>query len=406
MAITDQQDLRTPGGQPSHGREGAQFADLFERIRADAAAGERDRRSPAAHIRELARGGFGALRVPCEFGGPGLTLRELFAVVIELAASDSNIAQALRAHFLFVEARRRSTDVTEQARWFGLVTAGRLVGNATVERDTKDIFGFTTRISRTDDGLVLDGRKYYSTGTLYSDWVAVAAQGPDDRPVYAVVPVDRAGVELLDDWDGMGQRLTASGTTGFDNVAVAEDEILPRQLGGPHSPTWATFAQLYLCAVTVGVMQAVAHDAAHLVRGRQRTFSHASHERATDDHLIHQVVGRIASYAAVGRSAVLAVAERLDAIEAASDSADQDERAREAALAAAIAQVVVSEHAPRACELIFDVGGASATSRQLNLDRHWRNVRTLTSHNPAMYKARAIGDFVINATPLPRNGFF
>ena len=55
---------------------------------------------------------------------------------------------------------------------------------------------------------------------------------------------------------------------------------------------------------------------------------------------------------------------------------------------------------------IGKVGGASATKRSFNLDRHWRNARTLASHNPGTYKARAIGDHVINGTPLPINGFF
>jgi alkylation response protein AidB-like acyl-CoA dehydrogenase len=408
MTTANWQHLRTRPGQPSTGpAPSAPFADLFDKIRSVAAERERERHSPAEHVRELARAGFGALRVPRGFGGAGLTLQELLALVIELGASDPNIAQALRSHFLFVEARLRSADTSEQVRWFELVTAGLLFGNAVGERNSKDVLGFSTRVTRTADGLVLDGRKYYTTGTLYSDWVAVAALGHDDSPIFAVVPVDRAGVGLLDDWDGMGQRLTASGTTIFDHVAVAEHEILPRQYAvGPDDSSSAAFAQLYLLAVMVGVMQAAAQDAAELVRGRQRTYSHASSERPADDHLIHQVVGRIASYAAVGRAAVLDAAARLDVVESCTDPAHQDGLAHEAALATSTVQVVVSEYAPQACELIFDVGGASATSREMNLDRHWRNVRTLASHNPAMYKARAIGDLVINATPLPRNGFF
>ena len=41
-------------------------------------------------------------------------------------------------------------------------------------------------------------------------------------------------------------------------------------------------------------------------------------------------------------------------------------------------------------------GGASATARVHNFDRHWRNLRTIFSHNPLLHKARVIGDYEIN----------
>jgi alkylation response protein AidB-like acyl-CoA dehydrogenase len=56
--------------------------------------------------------------------------------------------------------------------------------------------------------------------------------------------------------------------------------------------------------------------------------------------------------------------------------------------------------------LLFDVGGASATKKANNFDRHWRNARTLSSHNPTTYKARSIGQHPISGTPLPAKGFF
>ncbi|MGO9901657.1 MAG: hypothetical protein ACLP0J_18665 [Solirubrobacteraceae bacterium] len=62
--------------------------------------------------------------------------------------------------------------------------------------------------------------------------------------------------------------------------------------------------------------------------------------------------------------------------------------------------------APRAARSLARGGGAAATKQAHNLDRHWRNVRTLASHNPTVYKARAIGEHAINGTPLPANGFF
>ena len=43
-----------------------------------------------------------------------------------------------------------------------------------------------------------------------------------------------------------------------------------------------------------------------------------------------------------------------------------------------------------------DALGSSGVQRSAALDRHWRNARTLASHNPRIYKERMIGDFYLN----------
>ena len=73
----------------------------------------------------------------------------------------------------------------------------------------------------------------------------------------------------------------------------------------------------------------------------------------------------------------------------------------DASLRAAQAKVIVDDLALKAATLLFEVGGASATRESANLDRHWRNIRTISSHNPIAYKARAIGDYVVNGNQLP-----
>jgi alkylation response protein AidB-like acyl-CoA dehydrogenase len=46
----------------------------------------------------------------------------------------------------------------------------------------------------------------------------------------------------------------------------------------------------------------------------------------------------------------------------------------------------------------FDAASASSTDADLALDRHWRNARTVSSHNPVVYKARLVGDWAVNRT--------
>ena len=232
----------------------------------------------------------------------------------------------------------------------------------------------------------------------------MAAVGPEGRNVSVIVPADREGVFLDDDWDGMGQRLTASGTSRFEDVLVYPDEVLPSPIGDDTAPApRSAFLQLFLVAVMAGIARNVTTDAAEVVRSRTRTFSHASGDLPKSDPLIQQVVGQIAANAFAAETVVLAAADGLDAAEASGHEADA---VHAAAVLTAQAQVVVADLATRSGELLFHVGGASATSRDANLDRHWRNARTIASHNPAMYKARAVGDLLVNGTRLPANGFF
>ncbi len=376
---------------------------LLRAIAAGAATREHDRIPPYDEVRRIGRLGLGTLRVPARDGGPGGSLRELFALVVALAEADPNIAQALRAHFHFVEQRILDADPVRRGRWLRDVLDGVLFGNGTVERGTKAIFGFETSLTPAPGGgYLLRGTKYYSTGSLYCDRIVVGARLPDATIVSAVVPVDRAGVTVEDDWDGMGQRLSASGTARFEDAQVAADEVLPSGIGKPATVPRSTFLQLYLVAVGAGIARAAAADAARVARERTRTFDHAAAAEHREDPLVQRVVGQIASYAFAVESSVLAAADALDRAHAAED----DDLVHAAAVRAAQAQVVAAELVPRAAELVFDAGGASDTSREANLDRHWRNARTLASHNAAMHKARAVGDLLVNERRLPATGFF
>ncbi|CQD25296.1 acyl-CoA dehydrogenase [Mycolicibacterium conceptionense] len=77
-----------------------------------------------------------------------------------------------------------------------------------------------------------------------------------------------------------------------------------------------------------------------------------------------------------------------------------------AAIAAARVKVAIEQPALRSASRIFDAGGASSIRSASHLDRHWRNLRTLFSHNPTVYKARVLGDIAVNGAALPDSGFF
>jgi alkylation response protein AidB-like acyl-CoA dehydrogenase len=385
---------------------------LIDRIDAEVLDRERDRRPPFREFELVREARLGALRLGVADGGAGVSLRGLFETVIELSAADPNLAHSLRNHFVFTEGRLRATRDGTDDEWLRKVSQGLIFGAAATElgagKAGRRDQNLTTRLRQTSDGYRLNGTKFYSTGNLYADWIVVSAQTTDDTNIRVVIPTDRQGVILDDDWDGIGQRLTGSGTTRLVDVRVEPHEILHE------SPTWfddvpyqATLPQLYLTAVIAGILRRVVRDAVALVHGRQRTFYHAAADSPADDPILQQTVGQIASIAYAAETVVLAAADALgESTDAVLAGEPDDGRALQASLRAAKAKVVVDEIAQRAASIVFDVGGATAVRQSAQLDRHWRNIRTLASHNPSTYKAKWIGGYEINGTPLPNGAFF
>jgi alkylation response protein AidB-like acyl-CoA dehydrogenase len=356
---------------------------------------------PYDQVRRIADAGLLTFRVPGALGGPGASLAETVEFIVDLAAADANVAQALRSAFLFAESLRAAGSGAERDRWLPRVLAGDVFANAGWERGGRN-GEIAARIVADGDRFRASGTKSYSTGALFADWVSTSALDEAGDPVSFTVPRDRDGLRLLDDWDGMGQRLTASGTTQLDNMVVYADEIRHRPGRGTRS-TVTAFAQLYLAAVLAGIGAAALRDAVAFAREHARPIVHSRAERSVDDPYIQHAVGEISARAFAGRAAVLAAAAAIDAALAA---AEEPALATAAAVAVAQAQFAAAEAALRCAELAFEAGGASATLREHNLDRHWRNARTVASHNPRAYKAGVVGAYHLTGAEPPTSGLF
>lgn len=374
----------------------ARFRPTFEHIAKGAVEREQTRSLAYEAVELLRNAGFGALRIPRDQGGSGVTLTQLFRLLIELGAADANLPQILRAHLAFVELRLNSDDKAQQALWFARIVKGDLIGAAMAERT--DATQNTVKLTPEGDHWRLDGRKYYCTGTIYADWVSVAA-GHESERFSVLVPTTAEGVSRIDDWDGFGQRLTGSGSTIFDNVHVANDQILRRfNLGEYRGDSYITafYQQMHLAALA-GITRAVLRDAVDFVQTKTRTFGIPNQSSPRSDPLVQRVVGRLSSLAFAAEALV-------DGVSAALEQAHQGWLAGEADEAAYVvadvkayqAQQIAINLAMESTSLLFEVGGASATSESRRLDRHWRNARTIASHNPAINRERLLGDHYLN----------
>jgi alkylation response protein AidB-like acyl-CoA dehydrogenase len=404
MATTTPEAVVTPGSP--------ELTDLLARIAAGTETRERENIAPFEQIEWVKAAGLPKLRLPVEEGGAGADLRQLFQTLIDLAEADSNLAHILRVHYWFVEQQLTSPDPEAQARGYALIRSGALVGNGFSEKSSRPVgLHFDTAFTpEGDGGYRLNGTKFYSTGTLYSDYTQIWAAAPDGRIAGAVIPIEREGVIVEDDWDGFGQRLTGTGTTRLENVRVNPDEYF--DLGepdGPQPPSYfGAFLQLWLQAVTAGILKQVRNDAATWVAARKRNFSHAgAPQHPTQDRQVLQVVGEIAADAFAAEAIVLAAADRLQAAyDSVVDGTPSPAAAAAAQLAAAEAKIAIDRFSSATAAKLFDVGGASATQSVHNLDRHWRNVRTISTHNPTFLKASAVGDHIINGAEFPANAYF
>ncbi|WP_312463877.1 acyl-CoA dehydrogenase family protein [Pantoea endophytica] len=377
----------------------AHFRPIFARIAEGTVARERERTLPHQPISWLKEAGFGTVRIPQEKGGWGASLPQLFQLLTELAEADSNLPQALRAHFAFVEDRLNQPDSAERDRWFGRFIDGELVGSGWTEIGTVKLGDVITRVTPNESGWTLSGEKFYSTGTLFADWIDVYARRNDNQgDVIALVNTHQPGVTREDDWDGFGQRLTGSGTTRFANAHVEQEHVYDFATRFRYQ---TAFYQHVLLATLAGIGRAVARDGAQAVAARNRVYSHGNGGVARQDAQILQVIGEITSLAFAVEATVIRATHSLQSAYVAHVSNDEAQIAAANVLAeaeAGQAQVIASEWVTRAATELFNALGASDTRVSKALDRHWRNARTLSSHNPVVYKARDIGDWKVNGT--------
>ena len=378
------------------------FRPIFSRIAAGAVAREQSRSLPYEAILWLKEAGFGAVRVPVEYGGGGASLPQLFQLLIELAEADSNVPQALRGHFAFAEDRLNAAPGPARDLWFKRFVDGDIVGCAWTEIGNVAIGDVITRVSPDGDKWRLNGEKFYSTGSIFSDWIDVYARRSDTGgDVIAAVRTRQPGIVQSDDWDGFGQRTTGSGTAHFVDAEVEAENLIDFATRFKYQ---TAFYQLVLLATLAGIGRAAVRDVAHEVRTRKRVYSHGNAPRVSEDAQVQQVVGEISALVYAAEASTVRAAEPAQqAYLARSAGNDEAERAANVAaeIQSATAQVVVSELIQRATSELFNALGASDIRQGKALDRHWRNARTLSSHNPVIYKARIVGDWAINGSEPP-----
>ena len=367
--------------------------DLAEEFALEAAERDRQRRLPWAELARYSASGLGGITVPREYGGAGVSWHTASQVFRILCAADPSLGQIPQNHFAILEVFRQLGSDKQKRFIYGEVLSGRRLGNAGPEKGKQAMLQLSTRLERVGEQLQLSGQRFYSTGALFADWIPTRARNEDGLAVQVLVPRLAAGVEVIDDWSSFGQRTTASGSVRFDKVVVDEGLILPVWQLADRANLTGPISQLIQASIDAGIAEAAVADAVRFVREHARPWLDSGLARAADDPYIIHAVGRlhIDLHAA---TAVLDEAAQL--IDRLLQGEITDQTSAAASIAVARAKVLTTDIAVEASEKLLELAGSAATRAAHALDRHWRNARVHTLHDPVRWKLHAIGNYELN----------
>jgi SfnB family sulfur acquisition oxidoreductase len=366
----------------------------------DSVLRDRERRLPHREMDILSDAGLLAITVPRKFGGAEVSAGTLAEVIAIIAAADGSIGQIPQNHFFMLEALRLQGSELQKRFFYDRVLAGERIGNALSELGTKTAHHHDTRITTDGDFYRVRGRKFYSTGVLFAHWIAVVGDDDDGRSVIAFIPPNSEGLTIIDDWSGFGQRTTGSGTTVFDNVRVHPFSVLSMQALFERPTSMGPVAQIMHAAVDQGIARAALADTIRFVRNYTRPWKDSGVAHGYEDPYLIAEVGAIQ----VGVDASQALLARAGRITDEAIARPSSETVAAASVAVAEAKVAATEASLFASSKLIELAGSRATLAEFGLDRHWRNARTHTVHDPVRWKLRAIGDYWLNGINPPRHG--
>ncbi|MFR0715639.1 SfnB family sulfur acquisition oxidoreductase [Enterobacterales bacterium BD_CKDN230030183-1A_HGKHYDSX7] len=373
---------------------------IAQQLRRESALRDRERRLPNAELELFSRSGLWGISVPKAFGGAGVSNVTLAQVVARIAQADAALGQIPQNHFYALEVLRVNGSPEQQKRLYQEVLAGRRLGNALAELGTKTAHDRTTRLTRDADGYRIDGRKFYATGALYAQRIPTSVIDEQGVQHLAFVPADSPGLQVIDDWSGFGQRTTGSGSVVFDRVHVRAEDVVPFQSAFERPTSVGPLAQILHAAIDTGIARAAYEDALHFVRTRSRPWIDSGVDKASDDPLTLKSVGHLAIRLHASEALLERAGQYLDLAQ--QDSTESSVAA--ASIAVAEARAISTEIALAAGTTLFELAGSQATLAEHNLDRHWRNARVHTLHDPVRWKYHAIGNYYLNDQNPPRRG--
>ncbi|KXZ65382.1 SfnB family sulfur acquisition oxidoreductase [Acinetobacter venetianus] len=348
---------------------------------------------PSEQIIQFSQKGLGGIRVPKDYGGAFISNKTLAHVFRILSKADANVGQIPQNQFGLLNFINITGSDAQKKFIYAEILAGKRIANGGPEKNSKDTKAIQTTLTLENGQYLLNGEKFYSTGTSFADWLAIRALHPDGYTVLAIVDRHAVGVEVINDWNGFGQRTTASGTVNLRNVVVDPTLFFDERIIADTPNVRGAYSQLLQVAIDVGIAEAAFDDTLSSIR-KARPIIDAGVEKASEEHYTLQEVGKLNILLDAAILLLDEAAEYLDELDQIAEiSAEQAARA---SILVAEAKIYANDAALHISEKLLELGGSRASLGQHNLDQHWRNARVHTLHDPVRWKFHAIGDYYLN----------
>lgn len=373
---------------------------VADQLGADAVARDRANETPFAEAQLLKDSGLVTLLVPKLHGGGGGHWASALAAVRIIASADASIAQLLAYHY--INEGNIVFTIPEEAdrrRWFDATVSGRWIWGDSVNPTDPDL-----TLIPNEHGWVLTGRKRYSTGSAVGDALLVNARitaGEDEGKILAfVLDENRDGVEYLDDWDFLGQRLSSSNSVVYRDVQVGSEDVLGHLIDEPYSTLVTAGIQLAFGNLYLGIAEGALAKARDLINARPNAWFLSPAEKYRHDPFVQRLVGDFKARTA----AVAALAEKVNRNFEHVLTLGHDVTAEvrgELAVEIAELKVISSDVATQLTHQIFEATGTSSTASKHGFDLYWRNIRTHSLHDPVDYKKLEVGAHYLNGELQP-----
>jgi len=347
-----------------------------------------ERQLPWQELEDCARSGLLAVRVPRAYGGAEISYLTLTRVVAIIGEADASIGQLLLSIILACSVIEAVGREEQKQLFFGMILQGYRWGNGHAEGGSLPAGTTRTQITREGDHYRVNGSKAYSTGALFSQLISIGCVDEDGLYKTAVLDRHAPGLTIIDDWDGFGQRTTASGTLLLDNVRVENSHVLNSELGKTTANSYG-IPDLFHSALDLGIARAAFNDTLEYVRNHARPYARTGVTDVTEDPYTLEIIGDLHTRIHAGEAVLERAASLFDQVTAENGPGPS----AKVSSALATAKILTTEAALLASNKLFQLGGASSTRLEYGFDRHWRNARTHTVHDPVAWKFNLIGKF-------------
>lgn len=357
---------------------------------------------PVDVIQELSHKGLGGIRIAKKYGGAQVSNKTLAHVFRILSKADASVGQIPQNQFGLLNAIENIASESQKQFIYAEILKGKRLANGGPERNSKDTKTIETRLDQVNGQYILNGEKFYSTGSSFADWLAIRAIHPLGHTVLTIINAQAQGVEIANDWDGFGQRTTASGTVRLKNVVVSPELIMDEKPLADASKYRGAYSQLIQVAIDVGIAEAAFADTLSAI-DKARPIVDANVEKASFEAYTLQEVGKLNILLDAAILLLDEAAEYLDQLDA--QDIVTPEQASKASIIVAEAKVYANDAALQISEKLLELGGSRSSLSIYNLDQHWRNARVHTLHDPVRWKLHAIGNYYLNGIQDQRHAW-